>query len=124
MQHTARGCNTLCCAAASHVCCAEGDVTEGSSGDTDVGLGMDLVPVQMCVGISSVPVQMWAGMDSVAVQMWAGVDSFAVQRWAMDRLSPAADVGGWVGGGGVGPGAEVGWYEPSPVVSDEHNPKR
>jgi len=26
-------------------------------------------------------------------------------------------------GGGVGPGADVGGYEPSPVVSDEHSPK-
>ena len=28
----------------------------------------------------------------------------------------------WVRGG-VGPGANVGWYEPSPVVSDERSPK-
>ncbi len=29
----------------------------------------------------------------------------------------------WVGGG-LGPGADVGGYEPSPVVSDERSPKR
>jgi hypothetical protein len=32
-----------------------------------------------------------------------------------------ADVG-W-GRGGVGPGADAGWYEPSPVVGDERSPK-
>jgi hypothetical protein len=37
LQRSACGCNTLCCAAASHVCCAEADVTEGSSGGTGVG---------------------------------------------------------------------------------------
>ncbi len=42
LQYSARVCNR--CAAASHLCCAEVDVTEGSGG-TDVGLGMDLVPV-------------------------------------------------------------------------------
>jgi len=41
---------TLCCAAASHLCCAEADVPEGSSGDTDVALGMDPVPAQMWAG--------------------------------------------------------------------------
>ena len=57
LQHSARGCNTLCCAAAaSHLRCAEADIPEGSSGDTDVGGdrlgrgadvggGMDSVPV-------------------------------------------------------------------------------
>jgi hypothetical protein len=46
LQHSVlRCCVTL-------VCCAEADVPEGSSGDTDVGLGMD-----------SVAVQMWAGLD-------------------------------------------------------------
>ena len=53
----ALGCNTVHVvatqgAAASHLCCAEADVPEGSTGDTDVGLGMD-----------SVAVQMWDGLD-------------------------------------------------------------
>ena len=37
-----------------------------------------------------------------------GIDSVQSQRWV---------------GGGLGPGAEVGGYEPSPVVSDERSPK-
>ena len=46
LQHSVlRCCVTL-------VCCAEADVPEGSSGDTDVGLGME-----------SVAVQMWDGLD-------------------------------------------------------------
>jgi hypothetical protein len=61
----ALGCNTvhvvatqcmwlrhILCAAASLLCCAEADIPEGSSGDTDVGVGMD-----------SVAVQTWAGLD-------------------------------------------------------------
>jgi hypothetical protein len=39
------------------------------------------------------------GIDSVQLQMWVG------------------------GGGGLGPGADVGGYEPSPVVSDERSPQ-
>ena len=60
--------------------------------------------------------------------------------WAGDGLFRSADVGGvggvgwvgWVGdsvqlqmwvAGGAGPGADVGGYEPSPVVSDERSPQ-
>jgi len=57
-------------------------------------------------------------MDSVAVQMrkrWTrsqgrggqGIDSVQLQMWV---------------GGGLGPGAEVGGYEPSPVMSEERSP--
>jgi hypothetical protein len=91
LQHSGCGCNM--CAAASHLCCAEADVPEGSSGDADVGLGMD-----------SVAVQMWARAWTLSqcscgwVGGWVGGGgggSFAlVQRWARDRLSPFADVGG------------------------------
>jgi hypothetical protein len=37
-----------------------------------------------------------------------GIDSVQLQMWV---------------GGGLGPGADVGRYEPSPVVSDERSPK-
>ncbi len=46
-----------------------------------------------------------------------GMDSFAGQRW------DSVPVQMWVGGG-LGPGAEVGGYEASPVVSDKRSPKR
>ena len=74
LQHSARGCNTVCCAAAPRLCRAEADVPEGSSGDTDVGGG--LIRLRCRCGPP-------------------GMDSFAVQRWAAgDRLDPGADVGG------------------------------
>jgi hypothetical protein len=108
----ALGCNTAHVvatqgAAASHLCCAEADVPEGSSGDTDVGLGMDLVPVQMWAGdglFRSADVGVWGDVWV----WWGGGDSVQLQMWV---------------GGGVGAGADVGLYEPSPVVSDERSPQ-
>ena len=102
MQHSGCGCNTVCCGDVSQLCCAEADVPEDSSGGTDVG----------------------GGWIRLRCRCGPGMDSFAVQRWARDRLSPIADVGGCVwAGGGLGPGAEVDRYAPSPVVSDERSPK-
>ena len=74
LQHSGCGCNTVCCADVSQLCCAEADVPEGSSGDTDVG----------------------GEWIRLRCRCGPGMDSFAVQRWARDRLSPIADVGGWV----------------------------
>ena len=59
------------------------------------------------------------------------MDSVAVQMWARDGLVRRAEVGKGSTrsscrcglGAGLGPGAEVGGYEPSPVVSDERSPK-
>ena len=76
----ALGCNTgrvvatQCAADASHLCCAEADVPEGSRAGTEVG----------------------GGWIRLRCRCGLGMDSFAVQRWARDRLGPGADVGeGW-----------------------------
>jgi hypothetical protein len=71
LQHSACGCNTLRCADVSHLCCAEVDVPEGSSGGADVGGGW--IRLRCRCGLAT--------------------DSFAVQRWARDQLRPDADVG-------------------------------
>jgi hypothetical protein len=58
---------------------------------------------------TAVMAQMWAwAWTRLRCRCGRGMDSLAVQRRARDRLGPGADVGG---------------YEPSPVASDERSPK-
>ena len=70
-------------------------------------------------------------MDSVAVQMWAGDGPFrradVGRGWTLSQCKGGQEIDSvqlqMLVGGGLGPGAEVGGYEPSPVVSDERSPK-
>jgi hypothetical protein len=135
LQPSACGCNTLRCV--THVLprigrCPGGQqwkaqmsARDGFGCGADVGGGRTLSRCRGGQGIDLVPVQTWVGGGLVG-----------------DRLVRKAEVGGgrtlsrcrggqgidsvqllkWVGVG-LGPGADVGGYEPSPVVSDERSPK-
>ncbi len=96
MQHSACGCNTLRC-----------------------------VTLVLRRGRCPGGQQWWRrcrrGMDSVAVQMWAGDGLFRGAKVGKGSTQSRCRCGM---GSGVGPGADVGGYEPSPAVSNGHNPKR
>ncbi len=74
LQHSGCGCNTLCCAAAPRLCCAQAGVPEGSTGGADVGRGMESVGGAEASGGKTLSrCRGGQGIDSVPVQIRVGV---------------------------------------------------
>jgi hypothetical protein len=95
LQHSACGCNTVCCAAASRLCCVEADVPEGSSGGTDIGGGWIRLRCRCGPGMDSFAGQK-VGKGSTRSTCRCGwrPQLSVAPRWAGDGLSCGADVGG------------------------------